>query len=189
MEDDNEILQDFLVEAGEILDKLGEQLVELEARPGDSDLLNAVFRGFHTVKGGAGFLNITPLVAVCHRAEDVFNVLRQGARKVDAELMDVMLRVLDIVNAMMDAVRAGCDPEHADAALLMQLDGLAKPDAPPDHGKTPPAGPEQGAVNDTVYQQLLDTLAPAPASKADAAADADKTGAASPPKGDEITDS
>ncbi|RJQ48499.1 MAG: chemotaxis protein CheA [Gammaproteobacteria bacterium] len=188
MEDDNEILQDFLVEAGEILDKLGEQLVELEARPGDSDLLNAVFRGFHTVKGGAGFLNITPLVEVCHRAEDVFNVLRQGARKVDAELMDVMLRVLDIVNAMMDAVRAGRDPEHADAALLAQLDGLAKPDAPPGHGKATSAGTEQGEANDTVYQQLLDTLAP-PASEANATAGADKPGAASPPKGDEITDS
>lgn len=171
MADDNEILQDFLVEAGEILDKLGAQLVELEARPDDTDLLNAVFRGFHTVKGGAGFLNITPLVEVCHRAEDVFNVLRQGARKVDAELMDVVSRVLDIVKAMMEAVRAGRDPEHADAALLSQLDGFAKADAPP--------GAHQ--AGDAVYQQLLDALPPA--SDAGGAAGADK------PKADEITDS
>ncbi|WP_054774231.1 Hpt domain-containing protein [Methylogaea oryzae] len=75
---DDEILQDFLVEAGEILEKLGEQLVELEQSPGDYDLLNAIFRGFHTVKGGAGFLAVTPLVEVCHSAEDVFNVLRQA---------------------------------------------------------------------------------------------------------------
>lgn len=189
MEDDNEILQDFLVEAGEILDKLGEQLVELEARPDDMDLLNAVFRGFHTVKGGAGFLNITPLVELCHRAEDVFNVLRQGARKVDAEIMDVMLRVLDIVKAMMDAVRAGRDPEHAGAALLTQLDGFAKPDAPPGANKAVPAAPEQGAVSDTVYQQLLDTLPPAPASGVNATADAGKPKTTSPHKGDEITDS
>ena len=55
---DEEILQDFLVEAGEILEKLSEQLVDLEQHPDDSDLLNAIFRGFHTVKGGAGFLVI-----------------------------------------------------------------------------------------------------------------------------------
>ena len=60
MNEDNEILQDFLVEAGEILEKLGEQLVDLESRPDDKDLLNAVFRGFHTIKGGASFLSLVP---------------------------------------------------------------------------------------------------------------------------------
>lgn len=124
---DNEILQDFLIEAGEILEKLGEQLVDLEHRPRDSELLNAVFRGFHTVKGGAGFLNITSLVEVCHRAEDVFNVLRQGQRVIDADLMDVVLKVTDVVNSMMDSVRGGEVPEPADAALLAKLKNLATP--------------------------------------------------------------
>jgi len=63
----DEILQDFLVEAGEILDLLGEQLVELEHTPEDTELLNAVFRGFHTIKGGAGFLALNAMVEVCHR--------------------------------------------------------------------------------------------------------------------------
>jgi len=85
---DDEILQDFLVEAGEILDQLGEQLVQLEQRPNDSDLLNAVFRGFHTIKGGASFVSLTALVELCHRAEDVFNVLRNGERQIDSQLMD-----------------------------------------------------------------------------------------------------
>ena len=124
---DDDILQDFLVEAGEIVEKLGEQLVGLEQSPHDSDLLNAVFRGFHTVKGGAGFLGLTALVAVCHRAEDVFNTLRQGKRYVDAELMDVVLIVLDVVKDMMDVVRSGEDPSPADPALLAKLDGLSKP--------------------------------------------------------------
>ena len=66
---DEEILQDFLVEAGEILELLSEQLVDLEQRPQDKDLLNAIFRGFHTVKGGAGFLQLSPLVDCCHAAE------------------------------------------------------------------------------------------------------------------------
>lgn len=125
---DNEILQDFLIEAGEILEKLGEQLVELEHRPTDNELLNAIFRGFHTVKGGAGFLNITALVEVCHRAEDVFNILRQGDRIIDADLMDVVLRVIDVVNNMMGSIKTGIEPDPADPAMLEKLANLAVPE-------------------------------------------------------------
>ena len=70
---DEEILQDFIVEAGEIIELLSEQLVELEKRPTDHELLNAIFRGFHTVKGGAGFLSLSELVKACHGAENVFD--------------------------------------------------------------------------------------------------------------------
>ena len=126
---DDEILQDFLVEAGELLELLSEQLVALEQNPEDSDLLNAVFRSFHTIKGGAGFLAINPLVDVCHRAEDVFNVLRQGERVADAELMDTILTVTDVVNTMFDSVRNGEDPEPADASLLTLLEGFSSADA------------------------------------------------------------
>ncbi len=126
--DDDEILQDFLVEAGEILELLGEQLVELEQNPEDDDLLNAVFRGFHTVKGGAGFLNITAMIDVCHRAEDVFNVLRQGERKVDVDLMDAVLQVLDILNEQFNQLSAGEEPVAAEPELLSRLEALAVPD-------------------------------------------------------------
>jgi chemotaxis protein histidine kinase CheA len=79
---DDEILKDFLIEAGEILEQLNEELVELEQSPNDVDVLNSVFRGFHTIKGGASFLSLDGLVEVCHRAEDVFNVLRNGERAI-----------------------------------------------------------------------------------------------------------
>ena len=118
---DDEILQDFLVEADEILEKLSEQLVDLEQSPEDAELLNAVFRGFHTIKGGAGFLSLTALVEVCHHAEDVFNILRQGDRVVDASLMDAFLRVTDSVNDMFDEVREGIDPTPADPELIETL--------------------------------------------------------------------
>ena len=119
---DDEILQDFLVEAGEILELLGEeQLVELERSPEDLELLNAIFRGFHTIKGGAGFLALDGLVAVCHKAEDVFDVLREGNRTVTAELMDVILEVVDVVNFMFDQVKGGEDPTPADDSLLARL--------------------------------------------------------------------
>ena len=128
LDTDDEILQDFLVEAGELLDGLNEQLVELEQNPDDRELLNAVFRGFHTIKGGAGFLNLHNLVTVCHRAEDVFNLLRQGQRQVDGVLMDAVLQVLDVVTRMFDEVRAGQEPAPSDPALLTVLEGLARPD-------------------------------------------------------------
>lgn len=123
----DEILQDFLVEAGEILEQLSEQLVDLEQQPNDYDLLNAVFRGFHTIKGGAGFLAIDPLVEVCHRAEDVFNILRQGQRSVGPDLMDAVLEVLDVVNVMFNEVREGVMPDHASPALIERLHGFAVP--------------------------------------------------------------
>ncbi|MGL4838827.1 MAG: Hpt domain-containing protein, partial [Shewanella sp.] len=94
---DEEILQDFLIEAGEILELLQEQLVALENNPDDTALLNAIFRGFHTVKGGAGFLGLTPMVDVCHEAENTFDLLRTGKRSVNAELMDIILQAVDAI--------------------------------------------------------------------------------------------
>ena len=126
---DDEIVQDFVVEGGEILELLGEQLVALEQSPEDIELLNAIFRGFHTIKGGAGFLAIEPLVQICHQAEDIFNILRQGDRQVTPELMDVFLRVLDLVNEMFEKIRSGQDPEPADPGLLEALNAFKDPSA------------------------------------------------------------
>ena len=124
---DEEILQDFLVEAGEILELLSEQLVELESSPDDAALLNAIFRGFHTVKGGAGFLQLHELVECCHIAENVFDILRKGERRVDSELMDVVLQALDAVNAMFSQVRERSEVTPASPELLAALARLAEP--------------------------------------------------------------
>ncbi|MCC4235599.1 chemotaxis protein CheA [Vibrio anguillarum] len=124
---DDDILQDFLVEAGEILELLSEQLVELENNPEDRELLNAIFRGFHTVKGGAGFLALTELVETCHGAENVFDILRNGQRSVTSSLMDTMLRALDTVNAQFRAVQDQEPLEPADPALLDELHKLCRP--------------------------------------------------------------
>ncbi len=124
---DEDILQDFLVEAGEIIELLSEQLVELENNPEDNDLLNAIFRGFHTVKGGAGFLALTELVATCHGAENVFDILRNRQRTVTSGLMDTMLRALDTVNEQFQAVQDREPLEPADPALLEELHRLSQP--------------------------------------------------------------
>lgn len=126
---DEDILQDFLVEAGEILELLSEQLVELENNPDDKDLLNAIFRGFHTVKGGAGFLALTELVDTCHGAENVFDILRNGQRSVTSGLMDTMLQALDTVNVQFRAVQDEEALVPADQSLLDELHRLCKPEA------------------------------------------------------------
>jgi len=168
---DEEILQDFLVEAGEILEKLSEQLVDLEQHPDDSDLLNAIFRGFHTVKGGAGFLQLEALVNCCHSAENVFDILRNHKRKVTPDLMDVVLEALDNVNAMFEEVRNREEPTPAPDELIEALDALAKPeseDAPAVEAPTPAQEPssadvgqqgDQGDITDEEFEQLLDALA------------------------------
>ena len=185
---DEEILQDFLVEAGEILEQLSEQLVELESRPDDSDLLNAIFRGFHTVKGGAGFLQLNELVECCHIAENVFDILRKGERRVDAELMDVVLEALDTVNSMFGQVRERTDITPATPELLGALARLAEPAgaepaAPlaaavePAPVAEPAVAAVSGDITDSEFEQLLDSLG-AVKEEAEAAASAS----------DEITD-
>ncbi len=169
---DEEILQDFLVEAGEILEQLSEQLVELESRPDDANLLNAIFRGFHTVKGGAGFLQLHELVECCHIAENVFDILRKGERSVDAELMDVVLEALDAVNGMFAQVRERSPITAASPELLAALARLAEPAAAPAAVEAPAAVVEAvssdstGDITDNEFEQLLDSLN---AVKADAA--------------------
>ncbi|MBH4097853.1 chemotaxis protein CheA [Pseudomonas aeruginosa] len=196
---DEEILQDFLVEAGEILEQLSEQLVELESRPDDMDLLNAIFRGFHTVKGGAGFLQLNALVECCHIAENVFDILRKGERRVSSELMDVVLQALDTVNAMFDQVREQSEPTPATPELLAALARLAEPEGaepaepvqappaavPPAEPAAPPEAPAQSAssdITDDEFEQLLDALQ---GDEAPASAVAEAPAA---PAGDEISD-
>nr|MBH9372411.1 chemotaxis protein CheA [Pseudomonas aeruginosa] len=196
---DEEILQDFLVEAGEILEQLSEQLVELESRPDDMDLLNAIFRGFHTVKGGAGFLQLNALVECCHIAENVFDILRKGERRVSSELMDVVLQALDTVNAMFDQVREQSEPTPATPELLAALARRAEPEGaepaepvqappaavPPAEPAAPPEAPAQSAssdITDDEFEQLLDALQ---GDEAPASAVAEAPAA---PAGDEISD-
>lgn len=183
---EDDILQDFLVEAGELLESLSEQLVELERRPDDSNLLNAIFRGFHTVKGGAGFLSLTPLVEVCHGAENIFDLLRNGKCQVTSDLMDVVLQALDAINSMFEQVKMREEPSPADPRILQMLDDLAHGrqvqaapvavTAPP---KAAPAARDTDEITDDEFDNLLEQLTAQPAAKAKAPAAAQT---------DEITD-
>lgn len=151
---DHEIMQEFLVEAGELFEQLNDQFVELEQNPGDVDLLNAIFRAYHTIKGGAGFMKLTPMVEVCHRAEDVINLVRQGDMQVTAELIDVMFQVLDELDIMFGAVREAEPLADADAGLLQQLDALlAGRNTPAVDGEAESAGDDSINTEEPVEQQ------------------------------------
>lgn len=157
--EDDEILEDFLVEAGEILEQLSEQLVALERQPEDSALLHAIFRGFHTVKGGAGFLQLTPLVDCCHVTENLFDQLRNGKRQVTPELMDTVLQVLDTVMDMFAAVKDRRPLAPADPALMAALDGLVAGRASaPEPVAEPAALPADEDMTDEEFEQLLAAL-------------------------------
>lgn len=172
---DEEILQDFLVEAGEILEQLSEQLVELESRPDDADLLNAIFRGFHTVKGGAGFLQLNELVECCHIAENVFDILRKGERRVDSELMDVVLEALDTVNSMFGQVRERSPLTPATPQLLAALSRLAEPAGAAPVAVEAPVPVAVAPVNERGFDALVDSLdhTAAPGADSDAITDAE----------------
>ncbi|MBB6240904.1 chemotaxis protein CheA [Rhodanobacter sp. MP1X3] len=127
---DSELRDDFLVEAGELVLRLGEQLIQLETSPLDRELLNAVFRVFHTVKGGAGFLAIEPMVQLCHCAEELLNEARNATLVLGPAQMDALLEALDLLNGMMDALIAATPLTPPPSSLLGRLrPAAAKPEA------------------------------------------------------------
>lgn len=118
---DDDILQDFLIEAGEILEELQEQLVSLETNPNDKELLNAIFRAFHTVKGGAGFLDLSALVETCHICENVFDDLRNGKCVVSSKLMDSILKGFDNITRMYAELRDGTELTPCEPLILAEI--------------------------------------------------------------------
>ncbi|MEJ5211288.1 MAG: chemotaxis protein CheA [Burkholderiales bacterium] len=171
-----DLLQDFLTEATDLLSEVDNRLVELEKSPQDKDLLNQIFRGFHTIKGGAGFLNATPLVELCHRTENLFDKLRNGEMSLTPEIMDVILAATAAVREMFGFLAQGRMPEPADKDLMLELDAVLAgdkamqvwqnqaahtPQEPVEDGAAPPpsgqGGREQGPDWRLLYHALLGT--------------------------------
>lgn len=116
-----DLLQDFLVEATDLLSGVDNKLVDLEKNPQDTSLLNDIFRGFHTIKGGAGFLNATELVTLCHLTENLFDKLRNGEMEISNKAMDVILAATASVRDMFGHLERGLQPASADPGLLESL--------------------------------------------------------------------
>lgn len=167
----DDLLQDFLTEASELLSDVDNKLVELEKRPSDKALLNTIFRGFHTIKGGAGFLNVDPMVGLCHRTENLFDKLRNGELSMTPELMDVILNATGVVRDMFGALAQNRMPSAADPAILTALDNVLQgkiaaapvpetPSAPPPVIGAANTLPEEkaSATGEPNWQGLYDVL-------------------------------
>jgi len=147
-----DIAAEFIVEAQETLDRLGEQLLALEQASEDVELLNAVFRSFHTLKGGAGFLDIAPMVELCHAAEETLGEARAGRTHLQSRHFDAAQQSLDWLQAMLDAVAAGTAPVSAPAELIARF-------ALNDSAVKNLSGPDPGdLIGDDEFEALLDQL-------------------------------
>lgn len=149
-----ELLQDFLMEAGDMLSDVDSKLMELEKNPDNAPLLNEVFRGFHTIKGGAGFLNAGELVTLCHLTENLFDKLRNNELKLTAELMDVIFAATAEVRKMFGALQQSQQPAAAPDDVIQALKDVlsgksiikAKTEAKPANAAPAPAAPPAPAA-------------------------------------------
>jgi len=141
-----ELLSDFLLEAGEMLSDVDSKLMELEKYPNDSKLLNEIFRGFHTIKGGAGFLNAGELVTLCHLTENLFDKLRNHELTLSAELMDVIFAATAEVRRMFGALQQNLQPGAAPAEMLDNLKAALSGKAVVVPAKNQPAVSAAGAL-------------------------------------------
>lgn len=176
MDDMKEIMEDFLIEAFELIEQIDHDLVELEANPEDLELLNRIFRVAHTVKGSSSFLNFDVLTELTHHMEDVLNKARKGELKITPDIMDVVLESVDMMKRLLESIRdngsdaaAGIDIKNICASLTQISEGeapSAAPEAPvatpapePVKEPEPAASAEEAApeVSDTELSKLSDS--------------------------------
>ena len=151
MDDMKEIMEDFLIEAFELIEQIDHDLVELEANPEDLELLNRIFRVAHTVKGSSSFLNFDVLTELTHHMEDVLNKARKGELKITPDIMDVVLESVDMMKGLLESIRdngsdaaAGIDIKNICASLTQISEGEAPSAAP----ETPAAAPAPEPVKE-----------------------------------------
>jgi len=180
-----DLLHDFLQEAGDMLSDVDNKLVDLERSPDDRSLLNEIFRGFHTIKGGAGFLNASELVTVCHLTENLFDRLRTGEMKLSAEIMDLIMSSTKTVRDMFGELSQAAQPRAADASLLQNLRSVLEqgsvavavaPKAPP--ASTPVSAAPAGEPNWNELHAAVSGATPAKAELVLAGASVPSSGSA-----------
>lgn len=167
MDDMQEILEDFLVEAFELIEQIDHDLVELESNPEDLELLNSIFRVAHTVKGSSSFLNFDVLTKLTHKMEDVLNKARHGELKITPDIMDVVLESVDKMKTLLGCIRdngndtaIGMDIEPICAKLAAVAEGGAVQNSV---SPTPEPVPQATASVESAPQSAPAQANPAPA--------------------------
>lgn len=131
------MLKDFVVESIDLASNVEEHLLSLERNPDDKEILNAIFRAFHTIKGGAGFVNLPAMVSACHLTENLFDALRTGAASVTPEAIEAALQASSFVASQLQQLANGDDPASL-APLPPELEQMLKSAI---EGKAAPAAP------------------------------------------------
>ena len=203
-----DLLQDFLQEASDLLSDVDNKLVDLEKTPDDRRLLNDIFRGFHTIKGGAGFLNAAELVTLCHLTENLFDRLRNADMLLSPELMDTIMAATRGVREMFGELSQGAQPRPASAEVLGNLRAVLEGEAPAEPAVPAPAtaeiapasipasapaagdgGPDWQALHSAVTgQEILATRPPAAQGDVITAGEAELLQPHFPPEGRRATD-
>ena len=154
MDEMQEILEDFLIEAFEMIEQLDQDLIELEHNPNDLDLLNRIFRVAHTIKGSSSFLNFDTLTKLTHNMEDVLNKARRDELKITPDVMDVVLESIDLMKILLTAIRdTGTDKTDIDISdITKRLQIISTGNS---------AEPQQDAPQDTPSQDTINPTSPA----------------------------
>lgn len=158
-----EIMEDFLIEAFEMVEQLDQDLVELENNPEDLDLLNRIFRVAHTIKGSSSFLNFDVLTHLTHNMEDVLNKARRGELKITPDIMDVILESIDLMKALLNVIRdngtdanSGIDVNDCVKKLQAISKGTGPTDETPTTEQTQSAPPTQTAQTSDIEVNTAD---------------------------------
>jgi len=162
--EDQELLEGFLTETTELLEKVDDDLLMLEKTPGDMELLNRIFRSVHTVKGAASFLEFELLVKVTHKSEDVLNRLRKGELAFDNKIMDVILEAIDLVKLLVDDIKKDNIVERPLDGTLARLESVLADK----HEESPAPIAEQTPDTQIPFSSETENEAPPPTETPDA---------------------
>ncbi|MCE1226053.1 MAG: chemotaxis protein CheA [Geobacteraceae bacterium] len=186
--EDQELLEGFLAETTELLEKLDDDLIALEKASDDPELMNRIFRSIHTVKGASSFLGFDLLVRVTHKTEDVLNRLRKGELQLTSEIMDVVLEATDLVKTLVADIKGGeivdreidetinklipllteqpAAPTPSPAQPVADAPATAAPDAAPTTSETTPPQAEEKTAPEAAPAAAMPPAAPRPAPEA-----------------------
>jgi two-component system chemotaxis sensor kinase CheA len=164
MDEMQEIMEDFLIEAFEMIEQLDQDLVELESNPDDLELLNKIFRVAHTIKGSGSFLNLDVLTRLTHHMEDILNKARKGELKITPDIMDVILESVDMMKALLENIRDNGTDVTDDIDIepvVAKLDAISKGESVASAGEFETTQEENSEEDDfDISEEDLENMSP-----------------------------
>ena len=133
-----EIIGDYLLESEELLEKIDQELVKLEDAPDDLELLDQIFRSVHTIKGTSGFLGFKKMIDLTHHIESVLNRLRKEELNMNTDIMDRLLRSVDLMKLILDDIKEDKDSNYDLSDIIDKLKEVIQDETKEGEGKEEP---------------------------------------------------